>query len=639
MLTPGPGPLSVRQQNKARRIARREGHPQPPVRQARGATVIPHSLVHRPVPAAPGVPTRDDAWFGYPGPAYPPADGEPLRVLYHTRVARGEGTECYAAYLAGGMPDGAVEWYYTVEEGDPEEDGQLLREFGEVKFLAEKGLAWWDFLRAVLDFRPHVIHTSTQQGAQFAAAVGIPCVATVHGVAGFVPASFYGANVAEYSVGVSPQASGETDGCILSGIEPVAWPTTRDQNAVVWLGRLDEDRHPALFLDALVSVPDARAVVIGKANRRDFDVNAEAARRGIGDRVEWLGQLPADEARARAAECGVIVSTVNESFGFGTAEAMSAGVRPVVIEGPGYQVDMAKGWGCVCAPTADALAKGLRATLANPWTEMQRQDMADAVTARYDARRMADEYRAAYQSLLVEPIDIVILARDELAVTRDCLMHVLANTWLPYHLVLVDNASEEPVADLFRQFAALVGEDRCLILEPGENLGGPGGRQLAYAHCDAEFFAWLDNDMLVSPGWLGRLFTRMRADESIGFIGPWSAIYPVHIRGQAARVTDMTGSNNLWRTEAVRAAEEVPGQIHTEPFATLQGRADTDLACRVKEAGYGIWSDGQVELLHLGGPLRKGLVQGMTRRRGDTAGMTGAQEHYKAKWRALGVRR
>lgn len=576
-------------------------------------------------------------WAGFPGPAEAPAAGEPLRVLYHCHVARQEGMECYADYLARAVPPGSVEWLYCVEHGAAH-SGELLREHGEVRVLdigAGQDGVWWQFLRAVLDFRPHLVHTATRAGAVMARACGLPVLSTVHGISG---GRAYGADLADTAVAVSPAAQcADAPRAVLSGIAPVNWPQERRANTVALLGRLDDDRFPERFLDALALVPEARGVIIGRANRRDFDVDREAARRGIGERVAWLGHLSPQEARARVAECDLIVSCVDESFGFGTAEAMSAGVLPVVVDGPGYQAEMAREFGAVVPPTAAALAGAIRDLLADETREARRAPMAQAVAERYALSRVGAEYLALYRDLLAEPVDIMLVACGQAAITETCLRQILAHTWWPYRLVLVNNGGDADLATLFARTQAQVGAGRCIIVTSPTNVGCSAGRNLAYAACDAPFVAVIDNDMLVPPGWLGPLMAVMRSHEDCAAVAPWWEGYAEEWRGQEPRAQVFRGSNALYRRNFVAAAEETTGAMYCEPFVSLQGRSDTDLNWRLLEGGGELWIHGGVEFHHLGGPLYKSA--GLTRRFGDRAGHHEADRLFDEKWAAAGVRR
>lgn len=586
-------------------------------------------------------------WHGFPGPAYPPGEDEPIRVLMHLFAARGEGLEAFASYLARAMPRGAVEWMFTVSHGC-DRSGKALEEYGEVRVLdtQDDDRAWWDFERAVLDFRPHLIHSSYRDGSEWAQRVGVPLLVTVHGITG---GQLYGSEYADEAVAVSPAALYGADRVILSGIEPPEWPDKRRQGLFAWCGRLDAEVKPELFLDALARVRDARGIVIGTANRREWDCRAEIERRGLSDRVQYLGQLPPEEARQRLAECDGIVIAADHSFGFAVAEAMCAGVFPIVTQGRGYQVEMVGEWGQVCEPTAEGLAKGIRCVLSDENRDQRRRPMAEDARRRFAAKRMAYQYLETYERLLMPPLDIFVVAYNggkSLEVTRAAIKHFETHTWVPYRLVLVDNGSTDGgrTWDYFRrvrdEYDTLYGEGvRCVAVRSEENLGAPNGRNLAFRYSVAPFFAPFDDDMMVPPGWAGPLMRVMRTRPQCAVVAPWWEGYEPHLRGRQLQPWNVGGTAAIFRREAVLAASELdqPGVLFVEPFASLQGRADTDLICRLIEAGYEVLIEPAVECHHLGGLVRK--RPGMTRRFADLSGIEKAQELWREKWAAWGVRR
>jgi len=120
----------------------------------------------------------------------------------------------------------------------------------------------------------------------------------------------------------------------------------------LWLLR---DRHPEL-----------RYLVIGDGPERE-PLARLAAELGVAERVEMAGQLPHDEALARAGACHVFVMpSVDEAFGVVYVEAMAAGLPALGTRGePGPQEIAGAGEGLRLVPPGDveALAGELDALL------------------------------------------------------------------------------------------------------------------------------------------------------------------------------------------------------------------------------------------------------------------------------------
>jgi teichuronic acid biosynthesis glycosyltransferase TuaC len=123
----------------------------------------------------------------------------------------------------------------------------------------------------------------------------------------------------------------------------------------LWLLR---ERHPRL-----------RYLIVGDGPERE-PLARLAAELGVADRVELAGQLPREEALARARTAHVFVMpSVDEAFGVAYVEAMAAGLPAVGARGEaGPQEIAAAGDGLRLVPPADveALAAELDALLAEP---------------------------------------------------------------------------------------------------------------------------------------------------------------------------------------------------------------------------------------------------------------------------------
>lgn len=99
---------------------------------------------------------------------------------------------------------------------------------------------------------------------------------------------------------------------------------------------------------------------------------------------------------------------------------------------------------------------------------------------------------------------VSILAFNQLAHTQRCVASVLAHSPAETELLLTDNGSTDGTAEYF---AALARDHpaRVRLRINAENLGFIAPNRAALAAARGEFFAMLNNDCEVSPGWLEKL--------------------------------------------------------------------------------------------------------------------------------------
>ncbi len=107
---------------------------------------------------------------------------------------------------------------------------------------------------------------------------------------------------------------------------------------------------------------------------------------------------------------------------------------------------------------------------------------------------------------------LVILCCNELEYTRQCLESVLARTRPPFELVLVDNGSSDGTPDYLRALQGRLGPDRVRVLRNGANLGFAAGCNQGLAAARGEFLVLLNNDTVVTEGWLEGLLRWALAD-------------------------------------------------------------------------------------------------------------------------------
>jgi GT2 family glycosyltransferase/glycosyltransferase involved in cell wall biosynthesis len=115
---------------------------------------------------------------------------------------------------------------------------------------------------------------------------------------------------------------------------------------------------------------------------------------------------------------------------------------------------------------------------------------------------------------------IVILTFNELKVaTQPCIESILEHTDLSHNeIIIVDNASKDGTVDYLKQVAERH-ENIRLQLNP-ENKGYAGGNNDGIRLARGEYIVLLNNDTLVSRGWLNQLLKLLNSDKSIGLVGP-----------------------------------------------------------------------------------------------------------------------
>ena len=115
-------------------------------------------------------------------------------------------------------------------------------------------------------------------------------------------------------------------------------------------------------------------------------------------------------------------------------------------------------------------------------------------------------------------VSIIVPTLDNLIFTRLCLESVLAHTERrAYELIVVDNDSTDGTREYLEEISA--GRSNVRLLLNAENVGFPRACNQGLAAAAGEFLVLLNNDVVVTPGWLERL-TEHLADPRLGLLGP-----------------------------------------------------------------------------------------------------------------------
>ncbi len=116
-------------------------------------------------------------------------------------------------------------------------------------------------------------------------------------------------------------------------------------------------------------------------------------------------------------------------------------------------------------------------------------------------------------------VSILVLTYNNLLLNKICLHSIYRNTSYPnYEIVVVDNASSDGTPAWLQEFAA--GHPDLKLILNSENRGFSAGNNQAARAATGHYLVFLNNDTIVTPGWMETLLAYLEADPKIGLVGP-----------------------------------------------------------------------------------------------------------------------
>jgi polysaccharide pyruvyl transferase CsaB len=166
------------------------------------------------------------------------------------------------------------------------------------------------------------------------------------------------------------------------------------------------------------------------------------------------------------------------------------------------------------ASTAEEFVAEIESALANPRDESAaRREFARENTW---AKRF-EELAPAIASLFPR-VSVVVVTFGNRELNRLCIESLhLRTAWPNVEVIVVDNASEDGTRDLLRRFGEDHPEMRVILND--RNLGFAAANNQGLRMATGEFLVLLNNDTIVSRGWLSALIRHLHRDPTIGLIG------------------------------------------------------------------------------------------------------------------------
>jgi GT2 family glycosyltransferase/glycosyltransferase involved in cell wall biosynthesis len=133
--------------------------------------------------------------------------------------------------------------------------------------------------------------------------------------------------------------------------------------------------------------------------------------------------------------------------------------------------------------------------------------------SQVERARAAGFKRLAPLPEIVPNVAVVIPVYNNAAVTASCLASLRKNTMSPHQVVVIDNGSAEDIAYDADQ-------NNYAVIRNPSNMGFAYACNQGIAGTYGDFVVILNNDTIVTPGWLERLLWHMQDDETIAIAGP-----------------------------------------------------------------------------------------------------------------------
>ena len=260
----------------------------------------------------------------------------------------------------------------------------------------------------------------------------------------------------------------------------------------------------------------------------------------------------------------------------------------------------------------------------------------------------------------LEPaVTVAVVPRERFSFAERALAALYERTRAPFDLVYVDGNAPRPVARALRAAAVQWG---FRLLRTEEYLTPNEARNLVIPHVTTRYVAFLDNDVLVRPGWLTALVD-CAEETGAGVVGPLYCFglrecETVHLAGGDARVVETADGRRHFferhrhanqplaavrsraRREATEQAEFHCMLVRTDLFARLgkldeglrSSREHVDFCMQVRAAGETVYSEPAAVVTYITPRVLPLSDLGYFWRRWSTAWNRASLDHFKTKW-------
>ena len=211
-------------------------------------------------------------------------------------------------------------------------------------------------------------------------------------------------------------------------------------------------------------------------------------------------------------------------------------------------------------------------------------------------------------------VSIISVNYNQAAVTCDMLESLRLVTYPNYEVIVVDNASPTDASSIKEKYPEII------YIESKKNLGFAGGNNIAVRECTGDYVLLLNNDTIVTPGFLEPMIETFLSNPKIGIVSPkiiffysdglvqyagTNEISPVTCRGETVGYMqkddpkfDHISQTHLSHGACMMISREVIDKVGLLDENYFMLYEEYDYCERVRQAGYEIYYAGLSSILH-----------------------------------------
>ena len=131
----------------------------------------------------------------------------------------------------------------------------------------------------------------------------------------------------------------------------------------------------------------------------------------------------------------------------------------------------------------------------------------------------AREFTEALESVQLPRVSVVILTYNNLDLTKACLQSIVERSDYPnLEIIVVDNASSDDTPAYLREFGMCHPGAKVILNDT--NLGFAAGNNVGLAAATGDYLVLLNNDTVVTRGWIMTMLRHLQVDATVGIVGP-----------------------------------------------------------------------------------------------------------------------